>query len=325
MVAVGADRHILAAELRIRPGKNGNHVAARRGRRPRVPQIRRHRLAHLSLRQAGHRCTKNRLDDGIGHQQDRRSLRSVSCRRRHGRVGRREVLDQRGRQRVALQIQRTGGPGERGTKGLVRSRLKYLGRRPRTRLEENQLAGNAGGIERCEGIGERSGEDNRDVRVMFRARSVDRDETAANGEHTVADRQRRRRVESRGPNREVLIEAAVRSARLQPHPPDFTLDICHRLQMVRRADIAPHHRIVSVLVQPGHQVARRDRRDGGRSDVLERQRSTRGLGAKRSGERGRHREPTEPATDIHTRTQHRVGPRRWRNEAIALNATKTPA
>ena len=58
----------------------------------------------------------------------------------------------------------------------------------------------------------------------------------------------------------------------QAEPAHFALDVGRRADVVLGAEAAAHHRVVGIDVEPGHQVAGRDRRGRHRPLVLERER-----------------------------------------------------
>ena len=123
---------------------------------------------------------------------------------------------------------------------------------------------------------------------------------------------------------DVLEVSAVVAGWDQAEPPHFTLDIGGRLEVIFRPDVAPHHRVVGVLVQPRHQVAGRDGGHGGGAHVLERQRLLVGLGGERPGGGRGQRQPGEGTSDGHPYVQHQVELRRER-ERTHRDVPKTPA
>ena len=108
-------------------------------------------------------------------------------------------------------------------------------------------------------------------------------------------------------HRQILEEGAVVAGGLEAHAPHFALDVRRALQVVLRAHLAAHHRVVREDVEARHQVGRRDR--GGRRlrRVLERQRRLR-VGCRcRDGEKRGAR--GDRLTKMHHRdSRARVGP-----------------
>src|SRR5436190_529535 len=74
------------------------------------------------------------------------------------------------------------------------------------------------------------------------------------------ERERGRRVERAGPERDRLEVRAVVSRRHQARPLDLGRDVGGALHVAGRPRLAPLHRIVGEDVEPSHQVARCDRR-----------------------------------------------------------------
>ena len=103
-------------------------------------------------------------------------------------------------------------------------------------------------------------------------RVVARNEVGAHREGFPADRDRSLGRQGVIEDRKILeIRPAVAGGE-QAELPRLRLDVRRRLEMIRRADLASHHRIVGEDVESSHEVRRRDR--GGRrlGRVLERQR-----------------------------------------------------